>query len=301
MRLVTILAAALLGVCAATQAVVGAQRIRDLRSGETLPGLEAVAARAADADLIVIGEIHDNPAHQRNQAELARLIGVRAAAFEMIPRAAEDEIAALRRDGAAAALRAAAEQGRYARWLPVLEAIPDAAIIGAGLPRAAISRAIEEGAAAAFDGDAALWGLDAPPPAEVEAEMEAEQIAVHCDALPARMAPGMVSAQRLRDASFAAALLRARDAAGGGKALLVTGNGHARRDRGVPAYLARVAPEARTLVIGQTERGAQGAFGEQGAFEGTDGAPLYDIVIVTDPAPREDPCLRFLKSRGQGG
>ena len=34
---------------------------------------------------------------------------------------------------------------------------------------------------------------------------------------------------------------------------VITGNGHARRDHGMPAYLARVAPDLTVYVLGQTE------------------------------------------------
>jgi SAM-dependent methyltransferase len=75
-------------------------------------------------------------------------------------------------------------------------------------------------------------------------------IAAHCNMLPREAAGGMVEAQRLRDARFAAAAFRAFAAGGGQRAVLITGNGHARTDRGVPAYLKRVAPEVRVVSVG---------------------------------------------------
>ena len=90
------------------------------------------------------------------------------------------------------------------------------------------------------------------------------------------MLPGMVRVQRLRDAMLARAALRAM-AETGGPVVVITGNGHARRDWGMPAVLARVAPELALHVIGQTE----------------DGLPLpggFD-ELLSSPAPvRDDPC-----------
>ena len=74
----------------------------------------------------------------------------------------------------------------------------------------------------------------------------------HCDALPEDMLPGMVAVQRLRDAVLARAVVRAMDDTGGPVAV-ITGNGHARRDWGMPAMLARAAPDLDVWVLGQTE------------------------------------------------
>ncbi|HKK85201.1 MAG TPA: hypothetical protein VJ942_06720, partial [Roseovarius sp.] len=58
------------------------------------------------------------------------------------------------------------------------------------------------------------------------------------------------------------------------------GNGHARRDWGVPSYLQRVAPELDLLVIGQAEVGR--------TIHGT-----FDEVVTADPVDRPDPCAAF--------
>lgn len=277
--------------------------ILDAKTGAPLAGFDALAERARQVDLIVMGEVHDNPAHQEMQARLARALDLRAVAFEMVPRAAEQALAELRAaDAPTDAMREAAQWDRYAPWHVVLEAVPEAVAIGAGVSRDDLARAMTDGPAAAFDGDAGLWSIDAPLSGELQQEMEAEQMTAHCDALPEEMLPGMVSAQRLRDAAFAEALIRARKAAEGGPAMLVTGNGHARRDRGVPAYLATAHPDLSVLVIGQVERG-ESATGWSDAAEGwraQDGSPLFDLVVVADPAPREDPCEKFLRERKGG-
>jgi uncharacterized iron-regulated protein len=60
----------------------------------------------------------------------------------------------------------------------------------------------------------------------------------------------MYQVQRARDAMMADRLAAASGKAGG---ILIAGNGHVRNDRGVPWYLARLEPEARTLSIGLVE------------------------------------------------
>lgn len=305
----SLIAAAALAACApalapdpAAPPPEGAE-IRALPSGEALSFGE-LAARAAEADLVVVGEIHDQPAHQQMQAALIAAIRARAAAFEMVPAEKTEALAALRAapggpTAADDAAKAAAGWDRYIAWAPPIAALaPGAPAIGAGQPRAALRKAVMEGSgAAAFDGDAARFGLDMPLPDDMQAAMVEEQVEAHCGALPAAMAPGMVEAQRLRDAAFAAALLAAREAGDpeAGPPVLVTGNGHARRGRGSPRYLSAAAPELSVFVIGQAIRSPgqdwQAALAPW-AGKNPDG-PVFDAVVLVEAEGRGedyDPC-----------
>ncbi len=67
--------------------------------------------------------------------------------------------------------------------------------------------------------------------------------------------PAWSQAQRLRDAALARAVVEAM-AATGGPVAVITGNGHARRDQGMPAVLGRPHPTLRVLSIGQIEGAA---------------------------------------------
>jgi uncharacterized iron-regulated protein len=97
--------------------------------------------------------------------------------------------------------------------------------------------------------------------------------------MPTDMLPGMVSAQRLRDAALAEAVLRALDEVGPPVAV-ITGTGHARKDWGLPAVLALAAPDLTVLSIGQME-----------ADPGPE-AP-FDLWLVSPPVERGDPCAAF--------
>ncbi|MEC9435176.1 MAG: ChaN family lipoprotein [Pseudomonadota bacterium] len=307
-----------------------------LPSGDRISSLDALQALAAGHDLVVLGEIHDNPRHQALQAEMVRRLAPVGLAFEMLKAADAPALAAARAAGDD--LRPGAEAGGYAAYLPVIAAAPPGApIAGAGLSRARLRQAIAEGAAAAIgpalfeaggapDSDAgAVYGLSDPPDADRQAEVEAEMAAAHCGALPEAMLPGMAEAQRLRDAAFAAALLRARaegraaaaaaatrdaagDAAGTGPAVLVTGDGHARRDRGVPAYLGRAEPGLATLSVAMVEwpadvssvsadlgSGWRAALAPWASPGGPAEAAPFDVVVVTARAGRDDPCAGFAK------
>ena len=100
----------------------------------------------------------------------------------------------------------------------------------------------------------------------------------HCGMLPEDLLPGMVEAQRLRDAVLAQAAIEALDRFGP-PVLVVTGNGHAAFD-GVPAAILRVDPEIAVRTVGQLESEPE-----------TD--PPFDRWLVTDAPERGDPCEVF--------
>ncbi|MGF1503072.1 MAG: ChaN family lipoprotein [Paracoccaceae bacterium] len=266
--------------------------IWDVSTGEEIAE-NALIERLDRADFIILGELHDNPEHHARQARLVAALSPAGIAFEMVPEASEEGIAVFRAQGGTPGEIGPAigwERLGWPDWemyRPIFEAAPEAYVAGGGVSRPALSAAMSTGAAAAFGGGARAYGLATPLPEPVRAALEAEMIAAHCDAIPARIAGPLVEAQRLRDARFAHALRRAA-AAGGGQAVLITGNGHARIDRGVPAALREAVPDAEIVSLGQIEV-SPGA---------TEAAPRlaeapYDLVWFSGRAERDDPCAAF--------
>ncbi len=253
-------------------------------------GAEIAAAQLGElkGDVVILGEVHDNPLHHANQAEAVRLLQPKAIVFEMLtPDQAARVTPQLRGDAAALGAALGWEASGwpdFAMYHPIFTAAPQARIYGAAVADDLLPRAMREGAAAVFGEGAARFGLTRPLAADDLAARVAEQDEAHCKAMPAAMLPGMVEVQRLRDAAFARTALRALDETGGPVAV-ITGSGHARTDTGLPAALRTAAPGVAMVSLGQVERG-----------EGisTEGLP-YDAWIVTDPAERPDPCLAFTK------
>jgi hypothetical protein len=167
----------------------------------------------------------------------------------------------------------------FAMYYPIFVAAGDARVVGAAAPMEDVRAAVRTGAGAVFGADAARFGLDAPLPAPEQMLREAGQLMAHCNALPAEALPGMVEAQRLRDGWLARAALAALEDTGG-PVVVITGNGHARADWGVPALLKVAAPEVEVLALGQFEDAAEAA-------------PPFDLWLVTDPVDRPDPCAVF--------
>ncbi len=209
-------------------------------------------------DVVILGEVHDNPAHHETQARLARAVAPKALVFEMLsPDQAGRITDDLRADREALAETLDWENSGwpdFAMYYQIMQAAPGAAIYGAGVPRDAARAAFEAGIVESFGADAASYGLDRPlPDDQLEARLDLQREA-HCDALPEEMLPVMVDAQRLRDMTLADAALRAlRDT--GGPVAVITGNGHARADWGVPALLANAGSGVAVFALGQSEAG----------------------------------------------
>lgn len=254
--------------------------------------VERFISVARDADIVVLGEIHDNPEHHRIQAEIVAALQPGAIAFEMIPQDLEAELNDLRAEGADRAALAEALDWEASGWpdfdlyADILDAAPQAQVFGAGQPAEDVRRAVTEGAAEVFGPDAAIYGLDAPLPDDEQARREAMQAEAHCDMLPAEMLPGMVEAQRFRDAGLADATLWARIISGGEQVVVITGSGHADKRTGMPGMVALAEPEARLVSLGQFETPPE----DPGA---------YDAVLLAPPPERGDPCAALAPPPGE--
>ena len=143
---------------------------------------------------------------------------------------------------------------------------------------AACLRVIKLGAAAVLlvpnTTTLAALGLDRRIAPDWEAAQEREIDAGHCYSLPEAVVSSMTRAQFARDAVMAAAL---RDYAARGVVLLA-GNGHVRRDIGVPRWLSS-ALQAQVFTVGYLEGRESSAL-----------AVAFDVVVHTRPRSRPRPC-----------
>ncbi len=255
----------------------------------------ALVAALAETDVVVLGEVHDNPVHHARQARLVRALDPGGIAFEMVPAASEEGVAVFLAQGGGRDEIGPAigwERLGWPDWrlyAPVFAAAGEAYVAGGGPARSEIREALRRGAAAAWGAGADAVGLDRPLAGETRRALEDEMIAAHCDELPRLAARAMVEAQRFKDARLAEAALRARER-GGGRAVLIAGNEHARSDRGAPEFVRRLAPGLTVRSVGMIElpAGADPADAAKTAA----GLP-YDYVWFSEPMDRGDPCARF--------
>jgi uncharacterized iron-regulated protein len=282
---------------------------RDERGGAIVatPGGErltppAVLDRMRAAEIVLMGELHDNPHHHAERAAL--LSALRApvpVVAEHLSRGAAPVLsAAARGEELLRALEAVGFDAKDWRWPlhePLFAALARGGhdLHGGNLPRDAAHRVARDGLDAVPEDLRRL--LDAAPlAASARSALEQDLLHGHCGHLSAGRVPGMVWAQRARDAAMAAALLaeldRVADRRVAGPVVLLAGNGHVRRDYGVPQLLAAVRPQVRLLSIGFVESGGAAVpLAEQ----------PHDIVWTTPAAMREDPCKAFVAPRPGGG
>ncbi|WP_349367613.1 ChaN family lipoprotein [Salinarimonas sp.] len=274
--------------------------IRDARTGATLTS-DALADRIAAADVVLLGERHDNPDHHALQAwaiaEAAEDAVDGRLVLEMVRGNEDAPLADARpRDvpNLGEALRWEArgwpDYGMYAPILSVaLEAGWEA--VGGDAARAELADPLGAG-----DAERARLGLDRPLPAAAAARMERAIVEGHCDLLPAEAVPAFVAAQRLRDARMADALLEAA----GRPAVLIAGAGHVGAE-GVPFYLDARAPGRDVLSIAFVEAPADAR--DPAALMETfgDAAAAYDVVWFTAPVERGDVCAALRERFGAGG
>jgi uncharacterized iron-regulated protein len=240
-----------------------------------------------DAQIVVLGEIHDNPTHHSKQARLVSALRPTAIVWEMLSADQWEAAQGVDPTDAVALGQALAWEAAgwpdFAMYHPIFLAAGPAQHIPAAASRELLLAAMENGALAAlspvpgdvFNATRALLPLEET---DLAARI-AEQDAAHCNALPADLLPGMVEAQRLRDAFMASAALSAL-ADYGPPVVIITGSGHARTDSGIPALIRAARPKVSVWSLGQLE-------GDPG-----EDAP-YDAVVVTAPTPRGDPCAAF--------
>ncbi|MFC4349987.1 ChaN family lipoprotein [Fodinicurvata halophila] len=246
---------------------------------------------ARGADIVILGEVHDNPRHHEIQAQAVKDLQPEALVFEMIPEKHEAAVNRLREEGASRAELASAlnweESGwpDFAYYAAILEATPEARVVGGEQPIEQVRAAMTEGAAQVFGSEASTYGLDEPLGRQAQEAREQRQYEAHCEAVPKEMLPGLVEAQRLRDAGLADAALRARAVTNGGQVVVITGNRHANLHSGIPEALRFAAPDLELVTLGQLE-----------AEPEPDAPPPYDFHHVSAPPDRPDPCAEFRES-----
>lgn len=121
-----------------------------------------------------------------------------------------------------------------------------------------------------------------------------EVMQAHCQQVPAQLADGMAKAQIARDILIAESLLQQT-----GVAVLVAGNGHVRKDRGVPYWLNFAAPQQAGATVSSQPQAATPAqpggsrknWLSVGYLETAPASTSYADQIISIPAiARADPC-----------
>ena len=225
---------------------------------------------ALPTDVLLLGEQHDAPDHQRLQRDTVQWLAARGRLAAVVLEMAErgHSTAALAR-GATEAQVQSALQWNDAAWPwsaygPVTMAAVRAGVpvLGGNLPRSAMAAATQE----------TRWDNHLAAPARQQL-LDALQDG-HCGLLPATRLPAMTRVQIARDASMA---LTAQEAVRPGQTvLLVAGGEHVLRHRGIPTHWPQ---NLRSKVASAHAEQAQAAI-----------KTGVDIGVATPPLPPHDAC-----------
>lgn len=261
--------------------------------GTPPPTADTWAAALRGDTLALLGEVHDNPEHHRLRERALRgalQAGWRPAwVMEQFDLEHQEAIDRARRERPRDARHLIDATGAARGWawdlytpLVALALEHDLPLWAGNVSRAMASRVIRDGYEAALGADrTAAWNLQRQPDTAWQAAQEREIDVGHCGALPRSMWTAMTRAQFARDAALASLLQRH----GSKGAVLLAGNGHVRRDIGVPRWLDPTAL-ARAHAVGFVEAGSP-----------EPAAGQFDHVVRTTRAERADPCEAFKRSR----
>ena len=262
-------------------------------------------ARLAGSQFVLLGEQHDNPDHHALQAKLVRALieaGRRPAlGFEMLSTDAAPALvrylARSPKDAAGLGDAVSWTRSGWPEWRfyqPIAQAALDggAPIVATNLSRAATDAVRRNGLSGLGPSLTTQLRLTEPSP-EMRMAMTRDIRESHCGQAPEAMLDRMVDIQWARDARMAASLARAGQRDG---AVLVAGVEHTRRDRGVPAHLARQAPAARVASVAFLEVDAATTKPPDYAARFAGDALPFDYVWFTPKVDDTDPCEKFKKS-----
>ncbi|MEJ2793483.1 ChaN family lipoprotein [Iodobacter sp. LRB] len=233
------------------------------------------SAPFAGKSYVLMGEVHDNAlGHQARFQALEKAVqaGWRPAiAMEQfdVERQADLDQARLEQPDNPDYLiqKIGGKRWDWPLYRPVIELAMryDLPIIAANLSRQDAGKVVKSGLSSLPD--AKELGLTQLPAGLLAAQREEVRVG-HCNKLPENLLDGMALAQIARDAMMAK-VMKPYQSRG---VVLLAGNGHVRRDMGVPVWLPG------TLSVGFVEGSKQGAF---------------DQEQLIAPANRADPCASF--------
>ncbi|MEM9732328.1 MAG: ChaN family lipoprotein [Pseudomonadota bacterium] len=283
--------------------------------------LVSLLRRAALTRYVLIGEQHDNPDHHVIQGQLleqlAKIRPNMPVVLEMVPERLGEQLNLFdlnsdqQLDAYAKRLEWE-ERGWYTFdiYRPmVMAAIKNSLPLFPGNLDRTMTRALsKQGADALPAARRTAYGLDQDLDAAQTERWNTVLANSHCGMMPASAIPAMLTVQRARDGYMASQLIETGKRAG---SALIAGNGHVRRDRGVPFVLSQLkpgieeravaktadgrdiimrVPVAHSMAIGIIEVGDGKTWADYdlGAQDGAE--PVYDYTIFTPVFDDTDQC-----------
>ncbi|MBI5429192.1 MAG: ChaN family lipoprotein [Nitrosomonadales bacterium] len=267
----------------------------------------ALLARTNKADVLLLGETHDNTLHHEYQLKLlkARIDAVKypalMPALMMEQLNAEDQqaldwtLTGVNRDETLERVTRLIRFADIQAYQPFLATAIDnkLPVIAANISNLH-SQPVVRGGFTAYDaGELKRLAVEEVWNDSRQKFLIENMGGAHCGKLRDDLREGLTRGQRLRDALMADVAVPsiARGVVG------IVGSSHARRDIGLPLYFAARAPTARILSVGFIEV-SPGVTGPH-AYEKSSatGEAPYDVIWFTPRVERTDPCANLDKSK----
>jgi uncharacterized iron-regulated protein len=291
-------AALVLGGCAGAAPGAGGPERKPLVIGpgaDLAASVRLVAARARGAEVVYLGELHDNPQHHAIQVRILEAMlgagGRPAVAFEMVP---ETRQAAL--EAAVQSTAGPAEVDRQLAWSA--QGWPDFTMYWPlfelarkhGLPVVAtdlnpdVNRRISRDGLGAAGEDPARLRSALPDDTARDQAIARRIRAAHCDRISESRAVRMLESWYARNVVIARRVSRALTQAP--QVVVIIGRGH-QSPGAVPEQLDALRPGTRQLVVALFEGQADGPV-----------ETIADVLWLTPARPRPDPCLTLPQRLG---
>ncbi len=263
---------------------------------------EVLLARINTADMLLLGETHDNPLHHMNQLKLlqARIESGARPALMMEQLNAQDQQEldqALAGSNREEVLDNVMGLVRFKDNEPYRELLSYAIdnklqIIAANVSSKRLQPAIWYGYSSYDEGEIKRLAVERVWNEDRQRYLVNHMGGAHCGELRDELRLGLSRSQRLRDAMMADSAISST----GRGVVAIVGRSHARRDIGLPLYFATRAPSARILSIGFVEVMAGKTNPDEYEPSATGEIP-HDIIWFTPQADRPDPCANFGKAK----
>lgn len=259
----------------------------------------ALLERANAADVLLIGETHDNPEHHEFQQKLlrARLAagGRPALMMEQLDAESQQELdrvlADAERGEALPALNGLIKFTDWGFYSPFLAIAYDnkLPVIAANIPSRRLQMAIWRGYDSYDADEIKRLAVQEVWSDERQEFLAANMGGAHCGKLRDELRIGLTRSQRLRDAYMTDSAV----ASIGRGVVGIVGSSHARYDIGLPLYFTARAPQARILSIGMMEVRPAALTPERYEGDSATGEAPYDVLWFAPRVERSDPCAKI--------
>ena len=264
---------------------------------------QELVAQAASAKYVLLGEIHDNPDHHQIQATILQELidaGRRPTlVWEMVPQRLANAANSydLKTDPKLQdyARRLEWEERGWYTWdiyrpIALVAARAGLTMTAGNLDRTVTRALSKNGIDVLTPEQQADFALRHSLPVEIQKQLYVDLQQSHCNLMPERALPAMANVQRARDGAMANAMLQSGKGDGEDGAVLIAGNGHVRKDRGVPFVLDyTLSGTSMSVSVGLVELSPELASFEDYQLA-VNGTQLYDFVIFTPQYDNSDHC-----------